>query len=274
MISFSGDVQHDWNFRADISFAKVIGGPRGREGLLVALKDGSVYKLFINNPFPVLLVQHSCLVKSVDINVTRKRLAVVDNENICTVYDLFSKQILFQEPNTTSASWNLEVENLLTFSGNGTFSVKFGDITSFQRNIDGQVIGFKGNTVYCLDGNLVDLVDVPQSVPLDHYLEKGDFESAYKVACLGVAESDWNRIGKLALEQLNLEVAKKSFCRIRNFKYLETLRTLAKLKQEGRKETDLFLAEISSYCGNFYDVFINNVGCQTLSKKWKYTKSD
>jgi len=39
-----------------IRYIKIIGGPRGHEGLVVGLKNGQVYKIFITNSFPVLLI--------------------------------------------------------------------------------------------------------------------------------------------------------------------------------------------------------------------------
>ena len=42
-------------------------------------------------------------------------------------------------------------------------------------------------------------IDVPQSASLYRYLEKKDYSNAFKIACLGVTDSDWRL---LAVESL------------------------------------------------------------------------
>jgi hypothetical protein len=46
---------------------------------------------------------------------------------------------------------------------------------------------------------------------------------AYKVACLGVTDSDWRSLGIAALQAMKLDIARKAFIRIRDMKYIELL---------------------------------------------------
>lgn len=46
---------------------------------------------------------------------------------------------------------------------------------------------------------------------------------AYKVACLGVTDSDWRSLGIAALQSMKLDIARKAFIRIRDMKYIELL---------------------------------------------------
>ena len=44
------------------------GGPEKGEGVLVGLKDGMCLKIFINNDFPVELVNHGASVRCLDMS--------------------------------------------------------------------------------------------------------------------------------------------------------------------------------------------------------------
>ena len=44
-------------------YIKVVGGPAGCEGLLLGLKDGQVVIVYVDNPFPVPLVNHHASVR-------------------------------------------------------------------------------------------------------------------------------------------------------------------------------------------------------------------
>lgn len=64
-------------------------------------------------------------------------------------------------------------------------------------------------------------IDVPQSSTFYSFLEKKDYAMAYKIACIGVTEQDWRALGIEALLDKNFFLAKKSFVRIRDLKYID-----------------------------------------------------
>lgn len=58
----------------------------------------------------------------------------------------------------------------------------------------------QGCKVFCLQYVSVATIDVPQSSSMNRYLEKGDLNLAYQVACLGVTDSDWRTLAAAALQ--------------------------------------------------------------------------
>jgi hypothetical protein len=49
------------------------------------------------------------------------------------------------------------------------------------------------------------------------------FRDAYKVACLGVTDGDWEALAHAALEGLDFQVARQAFIRIKDLKYLDLI---------------------------------------------------
>ncbi|KAI8615618.1 hypothetical protein BC830DRAFT_282435 [Chytriomyces sp. MP71] len=253
MYQFNGDKEREWNLDSLIRYIKTIGGPRGQEGLLVGMKNGQIFQIFLNNPFPIPLIKQATSVRCLDLNLSRTRLAVVDDHNMCLVYCLKTKELLFQEPNANSVAWNSELDDMLCYSGGGVLTVKTGSFQSHQQKMQGFVVGFKGSRIFCLHIYNMTTIDVPQSTSLEKYLDKKEFEPAYKVACLGVTEGDWRRLAMDSLEGLSFEVAKKGFMRLRDTQFLYLLKLIERMKTEGRYEMDNVVGEINSYLGKFHE---------------------
>ena len=55
-----------------------------------------IFKVFVDNPFPILILKQQTSVRCLDISSSRKKLAVVDEHNTCVVYDINTKELLFQ----------------------------------------------------------------------------------------------------------------------------------------------------------------------------------
>ena len=69
-------------------------------------------------------------------------------------------------------------------------------------------------------------IEVPLSSQMYQYLDKGNLELAYRVACLGVTEGDWEALGKQALEALDFSTARKAYVRLKDLKHLEFISDL------------------------------------------------
>lgn len=98
-------------------------------------------------------------------------------------------------------------------------------------------------------------IDVPQSASLYRYIEKKDFETAYRVGCLGVTEADWRLLALDALQSLRFDIARKAFIRIRDVRYIDLLNRIT--QQYGNKtsltheEEQLVTAQVLAFQGKY-----------------------
>jgi intraflagellar transport protein 122 len=161
LYNFKGEREREWLLDSAVRYVKVVGGPPGREGLVIGLKSGLVLQIFLDSPFPVTLIKQTTAVRCLDLSSSRKKLAVVDENSQCLVYDLATKQLLYVEPNASSVAWNAQFEDMLCYSGNGTLNIKSGTLPTHQQKMPGFVVGFRGSKIFCLHVNSMQTIDVP-----------------------------------------------------------------------------------------------------------------
>ncbi|XP_048067046.1 intraflagellar transport protein 122 homolog isoform X2 [Megalobrama amblycephala] len=252
-LSFTAIKEKEWLMESLIRYIKVIGGPAGREGLLVGLKNGAILKIFVDNPFAITLLKQNTSVRCLDMSTSRSKLAVVDEHNTCLVYDIHTKELLFQEPNANSVAWNTQCEDMLCFSGSGYLNIKASNFPVHQQKLQGFVVGYNGSKIFCLHVYSMAAVEVPQSAPMYQYLERRMFQEAYQIACLGVTDNDWRDLATEALEGLDFHTAKKAFIRVRDLRYLELISSIEERKRRGENDNQLFLADVYAYQGKFHE---------------------
>lgn len=63
LCSFDGTLVREWLMDAVVRYIKVAGGPPGKEGLLVGLKNGAVMKIYVDNAFPIPLIKHTSSIR-------------------------------------------------------------------------------------------------------------------------------------------------------------------------------------------------------------------
>lgn len=95
-LDFGGVMQREWVLDSFIRYIKVTGGPPGREGLFLGLKNGQVWRIFLDNSLPMLITTVLSSVRCLDLNSTRTKLAVVDDAGRLVVRDLINDTLLYQ----------------------------------------------------------------------------------------------------------------------------------------------------------------------------------
>lgn len=248
-LSFQGVLEKEWMMDALIRYIKVIGGPIGKEGLLVGLKNGQVVKIFVDNALPVPVLRINSSIRCLDLSAKRKKLAVVDDNSLCSVYNLSNNSLLYQEPNANSVAWNNYNEDMLCFTGAGLINVKVENFSVQQQKFQGFVIGFCGAKVFCLHFNAISTIDIPLSASMYQYTEKKMFDKAYQVACLGVTDGDWRALADAAIQNLNLQVARQAFIRIKDLMFLKLIKSL-EARKKNENEYSL-IGEVYAYLEKF-----------------------
>ena len=91
-----GEMERQWILDAKVTYLKSIGGPPKRQHALVGLSNGQVLKLFVDNSFPIQLYRTTVAVVKCEINVSKKKLAILDLNKNLIGFDLITQAQLFQ----------------------------------------------------------------------------------------------------------------------------------------------------------------------------------
>lgn len=266
LLAFTGILVREWILEAKINYVKVVSGPPKRESLLVGLANGVVLRIFIDNAFPIQIVNQMTAIQLVDISADKTKIVLIDEHQSMFVYEIASQQLLFHETKIASAAWNLEMDDMLAYTGADTLYIKTREMPSSQQKLPGSVVGFKGSKIFCISDTAMNTIDVPQSSTFFEFLQKKDFAMAYKLACLGVTTSDWRQLGIEALLAKQFYFAQKAFMHIRELKYID----LCQMAEEMHKIKNLneawLASEILAYQGKYKEAASNYVKANMLDK--------
>ena len=95
-LNFNGRLEKEWNFKCTIEHLKPVGGLPTKESLLIGLKDGQVLMIFLSNIIPIELIKLNNPIQYIDISMKRQKMAIIDDQNNCSVYDLHTEQLIFE----------------------------------------------------------------------------------------------------------------------------------------------------------------------------------
>ncbi|KAI1301651.1 Intraflagellar transport protein -like protein [Halotydeus destructor] len=253
-LNFQGHMEREWHVDSYIRYIRATGGPPGKEGLLLGLKSGQIVHIFIDNPFPVPVIQITSAIRCLDLSTRRTKLAIVDDKGSLSVYSMKTKELLYQESNANSVAWNSQFEEMLAFTGSGSLSVKAANFGAYHQQMQGYIVGFCGPKIFCLQHNTVTTTEISLSTPMNQFIDSKMFDKAYDTACLKVTDFDWNQLAEAALLDMSLEVASKAFGRTRNWLHLELIHSYLQEASSSlrNKSSELsFLGDVSAYKNHF-----------------------
>jgi len=171
-----GEKIREWTMEYSVRYIKVVGGPPGKECILVGLKSGHVFQIFVDSLFPVLLHKQANSIRYIDMSMNKRKIAVIDDNLTLYVYSLKNNQLLLQEPNATSVAWNTAYEDMLAFSGNGNLNIIASNFVSQKQRLQGFVIGFNGSNIFYLNVLSVSSIEISHSETVLKYIEKKLFK--------------------------------------------------------------------------------------------------
>ena len=214
-------IEREWSFDSEIKYLRVLGGAKGRETLIGGLTNGEIFLIYIDNQFPVMIYQHDIPIKVLDINCSRKKLAIVDDNNDLMVIEIATKTILWRDEKAKSVSFNSEIEDMIAYWNDGNVFIKTADFPSVSEKMNGLIVGFRGSKVFLLQSqSVVNVLDISHSTTIMRYCDKKDFGNSYKVACLGATREEWTHLGFEALLNFDFVVALNCFKKIQDMRLI------------------------------------------------------
>ncbi|KAK9891411.1 hypothetical protein WA026_014648 [Henosepilachna vigintioctopunctata] len=243
-MTFNGTRDKEWNFSSSIQYIKTTGGPPGKEGLVVGLKNGQVWEVYLDNLHSLLKVKINNSVRCLDLSWSREKLVVVDDSGLCQIFNALDGSLTYQEPNVNSVAFNIQYEDMLAFSGSNTLAVRVSDFTPFKQKMSGFVVGLSGSKVFCLNGRTMTTVELALSAPMYQYIDRKMYKEAYQIACLGVTNGDWEELGHAALENLEMGVARLAFIKLQDFPYLELIEDLKEKQRKGETNRESLIGDV------------------------------
>ncbi len=242
----------EWVFEGDIKYLRVIGGAIGRECLIAGLKTGEIYIIYADNQFPVLLYQHDIPIRSLDLSASKRKLAVVDENNDIFVIDLATKNFIWKDQKAKSVAFNSEIEDMISYWYDGYVYIKTSDFPPTSEKMNGVIVGFRGSKVYLLQSmNLVSVLDISHSSTIMKYSEKKDFTQSYNVAMLGATPQEWTHLGFEALLNFEFLVAVNCFKQLQDIRLINLVFKIEQDRKEKLFPDEVFKGDILCNLGDY-----------------------
>lgn len=252
---FSGSLMGKWHFNEPVTHLKVHGGRIRREAVLVALKDGSLIQIFVSDLFQIPLLKHDLGIKSLQLSYGTHKIGLIDDQRSLACYDFKSKKKISTELNVRSFAWNSLISNLICFSDGIIIYVKIGEAIIATRQFDGEVMGFRGCEISCIDKfGVYQVINVSLSSTIDKLLKDGELKDAYDTACFGATEIQWRKIASQSLLCVQSDLALSCYAKIYDFAMMQGIEQIERLHSDENTSSDSYLAGVQALNGNFKEV--------------------
>lgn len=63
------NVCREWTLDSQIRYIKVVSGPVRKESILVGLKNGQIFRIFVNNAFPNFILKQQISIRCLDLSL-------------------------------------------------------------------------------------------------------------------------------------------------------------------------------------------------------------
>ena len=117
-------------------------------------------KIFLDSVFPIDIIRTNRPIYTVDFDQYREKVLILDDQDLLSIYDVTTQELLFQEPNCTSAVFNTEHEGLMCLTTGDELLIKTQNKITFRQNLKNnqRVVGFAANWVHLLSGTEVETI--------------------------------------------------------------------------------------------------------------------
>lgn len=109
---------------------------------------------------------------------------------------------------------------MFCFTGGGMLTIKVADMITYHQQLNAKVVAFIGSKIFYLQNKKICSIEITQSISMYQFIERKQFKKAYEVACLNITDYDWEQLAFSSLEELELDISRKTFYKIPDYFYL------------------------------------------------------
>jgi hypothetical protein len=175
-----------------------------QDGALVSCSDGCVYFVVIDQPEPVLLVQHDRSILWASRDGTT--LALIDTSHNCCLFDCFTHIKLQSYEKVTTFAFSDRIDGLYILTDGATLSLHFRTYQPVPLFVEGDILGFIRNRIALSHNGSLEVIDT--QFPFPEILAAQDWPSVLDLLAIGLRPDQYEFLAGESLKCQNLDIAK------------------------------------------------------------------